>query len=381
MARQIARQRENEEERDERDDQQGGAGTVMVPDENIADDSIEVVLEKPGDAGDDQQERRDEPRRRDVDEDARLAYDEGNDNEIEERQSRRARRNRARREAVSGRDQVIDGLQQKVDHLTNVLGQMGQSQIGLTINGIEQQLNAAQQALFLADSEMERAITASDGSRFREVQKLRDEAAARVCQLGSARQRLQQEAQQRAQGGQADTRRQQQAPAGAGLGERAQEFTQTFMSRFSYFDPNGTDEDSLIIKGIDDAVAAEGYRPDTPLYWRTLEQRLAKRGFAPDHGDSSGDDDRGGSRNDQGNDSAPVRRASGGGRPPSSSGRGGNPATGARFKLHPMMVDHLRNEGLDGSDLAPEDKARRDRLIAGWRDNERKAAKGEFNRK
>ena len=46
-----------------------------------------------------------------------------------------------------------------------------------------------------------------------------------------------------------------------------------------------------------------------------------------------------------------------------------------------MMVDHLRNEGLDGSDLAPEDKARRDRLIAGWRDNERKAAKGEFNRK
>jgi hypothetical protein len=177
--------------------------------------------------------------------------------------------------------------------------------------------------------------------------------------------------------------RQPQPQAGTGLSARAQEFTETFMSRFTYFDPNSTDEDTLVMKGVDDAVAAEGYRPDTPLYWRELEKRLAARGFLPDH---MQDDERGEDREDRGNrresrqEDAPQRRTNGG-RPPSSSPRGGGRGTQSTFRLHPMMVGHLRDEGLDDvSQLDDEQKAKRSRLIAGWRENERRAARGEFNK-
>jgi hypothetical protein len=46
------------------------------------------------------------------------------------------------------------------------------------------------------------------------------------------------------------------------------------------------------------------------------------------------------------------------------------------------MREHLESEGILYSEgLSSEDKARRDRLIAGWRDSQRRAAAGEFNKR
>src|SRR5580765_942612 len=150
------------EEIDDKPASGGGASTVMVggmddliPGGKKEDDNLDVVVE----------ERKPPPGRRlpesddDREEDARLAYDVSEDDEIEERGlSRRQRRNRQRKTVVAGRDQVIDALNAKVDALTNTINSMGQSQVGLTINNLDTQLGAAHQALNLADVEIKKAV-------------------------------------------------------------------------------------------------------------------------------------------------------------------------------------------------------------------------------
>lgn len=382
-----ARQREIEEDRPNK----GGGEVVMVGgmDSLVGNANEEVSIEvedteeekkakRPVVADIEEGDEERESRFKEVEEDARLAYDDS-ERGSEERQSRRQRRNRSRREAINGRDAEIAGLYQKIDHLTGIIQGVTKGQVDLSLNTLNNQLSAAQQALQMADEELGKAVENGDGGRFRELQKLRDEASARVFQLSNARQRMIYEAQQgipnigRVPGPQG----QQQGQVANGLSPKATEFTETFMSRFPYFDPNGTDEDSMMIRAIDDAVAAEGYRPDTPLYWRTLEERLAKRGFLPEKENDSGDD---------GDDDAPqrqqpVRRAArAAGVPPTSSGRGERRRAGNTFVLDPMMREYLEGEGMLGDNLPPELKARRDKLIHQWRNNQQRAKRGEYNR-
>lgn len=373
----MARQ---DQEIDEKDSS-GGAATVMVGgmDDLIpggkgkAEDNLEVEVEDPkppggrpsGDLEEDEDRRR-RASRRDVDDDARLAYDTDDDDEVEERGlSRRQRRNRSRRVVVAGRDQEISSLYQRLDHLTNMINQMGQSQVGLTIQNIDSQLGAAQQAFNLADGEMKKASAEGNLARYEELRNLKDEARAQLYNLNQHKGRIQYNIQQN----QARAGRPPAAPPPTN--KRAQDFTETFMSRFPDFDPNGADESSLVMKAIDDSVAAEGYRPDTPMYWRVLEQKLAARGIYPDTDDD--DDDAPPRREER----RPVRRANGGGRPPTAGGSNNRRGTGTTFRLDPMARDYLESEGilhLDG--LTDEQKARRTRLINDWREGTRRMNSG-----
>lgn len=366
-----ARQREVEEDRPGK----GGGEVVMVGGmDNIVGNSnedIEIDLDEGKEpekkvVADIKDDDDNDSRMKEVEEDARLAYDDS-DRGTEERQSRRKRRNSARRDAIAGRDAEIAGLYQRIDHLTGIIQGVTKGQVSLSLNTLDNQLGAAQQALQMADEEIAKAVENSDGNRFRELQRLRDEASARVFQLTNAKQRMVYEAQA---GGQVPQQRQQpqQTGAQASLNSKATDYTETFLSRFPYFDPNGTDEDTLMIKAIDDSVAAEGYRPDTPLYWRTLEERLAKRGFMPE-------------KSEDGDDTPePQRNARSAGVPPTSSGRNTRRTSGTTFVLDPMMREYLQGEGLLDQNLAPEQKTRRDRLIQQWRTNQQRAKRGEFNR-
>jgi hypothetical protein len=349
----------------------GGATTVMVGgmDDLIpggkdkADDVLDVEIEErtPPPGG-----RTKEPDEDEREEDARLAYDTSDDDEIEERGlSRRQRRNRQRKTVVGQRDQVIDSLNAKVDQLTNMINSMGQSQVGITIQNIDNQLGAANQALTLADVEIKKAVAAGDLARYDELVALRQEAQGRVMQLSRTKNGI---AEELRAGGRP---RPQQQPNGNGqtvqqtqLDQRTQDFTQTFIDRFD-FDPNGSDERTLVIKALDDSVAAEGYRSNTPLYWRTLEKKLANRGIYPE-GDDSGDDDSPPARRE-----APARRANGG-RPPTSGGLNNRRGSGTTFRLDPMARDYLESEGLlhlEGLD--DNQKGRRSRLLKSWQEGQR----------
>jgi hypothetical protein len=161
-----------------------------------------------------------------------------------------------------------------------------------------------------------------------------------------------------------DPRRQQQQTQQR-IHPNAERFINTFMERFPYFDQNGGDEDSRIMKTIDDGVAADGYLAHTPEYWRVLERRLAAKGFVPEsekQTEETRDDDSGYER--------PSRRQNDSRReadlPPTA--RRGTPRGGSTFRLHPEMRSYLEQEGiLFEQGLNDEQKARRNRLIDGWR--------------
>ncbi len=231
-------------------------------------------------------------------------------------------------------------------------------------------MGAAHQALNLADVEIKKAVGAGDLARYEELRGLREEAQTRYAQLYRTKQGIAQELQ--ARGGQV-TRPPQQFKGGgqtvhqSNLDQRTQDFTATFIDRFD-FDPNGLDERTLIIKALDDSVAAEGYRSNTPLYWRTLEKKLAARDILPVDEDDDDDDE----------PRRPVRRVNGGGRPPTAGGSSNRRGTGAAFRLDPMARSYLEGEGLlhlEG--LNDQQKAKRERLINNWREGQRKLARGE----
>jgi hypothetical protein len=379
MAREPLREREVEEDR-----ATNKAGVVMVGGmDNLqanADQPLKVEIrdadrpERRVVANVERDDREEESRDRDREDDSRLAYDLDGEG-LDERRSRRARRNRSRRDAIDSRDQHIMALTQRLEQLGGVVQSLTQGQTGLTIGTIDNQLLAAQQALTLADDELARAVSTQDGAKFREVQRIRDEAAARVFQLSNTKNGIinEQRRQASASGG---PPRIVQPP---GLNARAQDMAEVFMSRFPYYDPSGTDEDTMVIKAIDDAVMAEGFRPDTSMYWRTLEQRLAQRGFYPATGEDEDErrDDRRFERRER-----PPRSNSFGGLPPSSGSLGsGRRRNGTdTFTIPAMAREYLEGEGLLQDNLTDQQKARRDRLIRNWRDYDRRAKAGEFAR-
>lgn len=358
---------------EEIDETPSSAGTVMVGGlDHLVKDKAEEEIEVEVD--DEPKAKSKAPTDEEREEDARLAYDVSDDDEIEERGlSRRQRRNRQRKNQVVGRDQVIDQLNAKVDALTNMIGQMGNSQIGLTVQNIDNQLGAANQALTLAEAEIKKAVAAGDLARYDELRALKDEAQTRVWQLSRHKNGIVEELKRgggvRPNGNGQEPQRQQ--PQGDGLDQRTQDYTQTFIERYD-FDPNGNDERTLVIKAIDDSVAAEGYRSNTQQYWLTLEKKLAARGIYPAASDDDADD------SPPRRQEAPPKRANGG-RPPTAGGQGGRRGTGNTFRLDPMMREYLESEGILSTDgLSDEQKGRRSRLLKGWQEGQRKLANGEI---
>ena len=374
MAKTLQRAREPELEDDEGNE--GGPGVVDVP--NIVDDVI-IDDDKKQDVVANITPNRETQLEndRELEEDTRLAYDEDSEGDHVQRRSRRQRRNETRRMVMTQKDQQIEELSTKVDMLTTHLARLSAGQQGITMQTLDSELSRAQQALTLADQEMARVVSSGDGSKLPELMRLRDEASARVWQINAAKTRLERAAQEREV--EPDPRRQQRQPGPQGgqrqpsLDDRAQAYVETFMSRYPYFDPNGQDEDSVIMKAIDDKVAAEGYLPNTPMYWQVLERRLRARGFLPETGSQED------ARNDDGQQEQPAPRApmSRGGRPPLSAARGGTGARTTGFRLEPYMREYLEGEGILHADgLDEEQKAKRSRLITQWKKNTELARKG-----
>ena len=273
----------------------------------------------------------------DADEDARLAYDdEGSGGE--ERGGRRARRNRAKRLRDEQNQRQIEALTNTVAQQQAALDRISRGQLGLAAGDIDGQIQTLQGHLEQIDTAIEAAISAGDGAKHRQAMRLRDEARDRIQQLGAERYRLAAIAQQSQPAAAQPARPTATAPDPAAV-----RHSETFLRRHSWFDPDDpTHEDSQIVKAIDDALANEGYKPSTPLYWRELERRVAARGLG-----KSGDDDVEDDREDE-VEERPLRRRTGGGIPPRARGSAGGerPRSRNTLTLDPLMKEALDAEGL-----------------------------------
>lgn len=367
--RQQTREREIEEDRDQKDAEKD---VKSLLDEKDDDDEVEDG--KPTIV-------REELRDREVedDQDARLAYDvdEEGDGEhgAQERDSRRKRRNRARRAAQEQSNATIAALNERVQQLSGVVDQMSRGQVGFAASDLDQRIQSEQQRLEVIDNAMAKAIKDADDVTYKQALHLQREATGRLQQLGFAKQRLIAETggqQQRQNNGMQQTRQGAQAPD-----PRAVKFSERFMERHDWFDPTDpSDEDSMIVKAIDDALANEGYRPNTKMYWVELERRVKARGVGPNGNDDGGEDvDDDNQEDDRGSQRRAAPRGPGG-LPPRSGRNGGREAGGRRtFALTPFMRETLDSEGLlDEKSLTKEQREYRTRLVKTWEKGTKEAA-------
>jgi hypothetical protein len=90
----------------------------------------------------------------------------------------------------------------------------------------------------------------------------RDQAMQKAQQLQFAKQ---QAAQQRPQ------------PQGQQIDDMTMHYAKEFMTDNPWYDSQGRDEDSAIVIAIDQALAKDGFNPQTEDYWNELRKRTARR--------------------------------------------------------------------------------------------------------
>lgn len=344
---------------------QGVLDTTEVDDDLDTKDEEDVVDKKDDDV--------------DHEDDRRMAYDEDDDDGPSERgTSRRARRNKARRDARDQSRAVILAQEERIRRLEASIDGMGRAQLGLHAGDIDSQIAGVHGHLAQIDDAIGDAMVEQNKDKMKRAMRLRDEANQRLAILGNERQRLEVIARQGA-APQAE-RKADPALGMVDVDPEAERLSNIFLDRHPWFDPkDNQDEDSQIVKSIDDTLVNQGYKPNTSRYWKELERRVEARGLGAEGEDNvdDRDDDRG--REER----RPAPRRNSGGLPPRSrrGAGGGRPGVSGDRDLPALAKDTLDQLGLlDKKGLDKDQLAERENYIKTWRQGLRDAAQAQRNR-
>ena len=170
------------------------------------------------------------------------------------RQLQKQARERSQRELALLREQNAELMRRMQAIEGNTLSQQAY--------GIEQHYNVALQEAQQAELIIARAVEAGNGDVVAVALRLRDEAKERAQQLAYAKQQAEAYAAQAVQP-QADP--------------RVVDYAQQWMEANDWYNPQGRDEQSMITKAVDNALAAEGWNPASEEYWHELTRRVAAR--------------------------------------------------------------------------------------------------------
>ena len=225
-------------------------------------------------------------------EDSRLSDDNEEREDIRrKRREEKADRAARRKQAIERDKTELNFLRQRNESLEKRMFQVEKTTVANTISGIDARIADTVSEVRAAERIMAHAIEAGNGEDAAKALRIRDEAMKKVQQLqihkhqhNEAAQNIQQQAQQ------------VQAP---GPDPDIAGFAQDWVSKNSWYDPNGKDEASKIVLAIDQSLVESGYNPKTEAYWRELDKRVAKRLPEAKGGgnyDDSQDDDRRGQR-------------------------------------------------------------------------------------
>jgi hypothetical protein len=246
------------------------------------------VTTKKGEEADQDEDDDDPP------EDSRLSEDNEDREEIRrKRREEKADRAARRKQAIERDKTELNFLRQRNEALEKRMFNVEKTTVANTISGIDSRIADTIAEVKAAERIMSQAIEAGNGDDAAKAMRIRDAAMQKVQQLQvhkhqhtQAAENLQQQSQQV----------QNQAP---GPDPEIASFAQEWVSKNTWYDPNGKDEASKIVLAIDQSLIESGYNPKTEAYWRELDKRVAKR--LPDvkgggNYDDSQDDDRRGQR-------------------------------------------------------------------------------------
>ena len=240
----------------------------------------------------------------------------------EEKKRKRENFQNMKRE-LSARDTAINQLQEQI----NVLQRKSS---GGEIAQIDSAIKQTSEAYAYFKNQIAEATARADGPVVAEATERLMQAHQKFQQLNQIKQGYQ---------------KQQSAPAP--LDPRLIEHAQGWMEEHDWYDPAAKDDDSEIVRTLDNKLAQEGWDPKTPEYWEELSRRGKK--YLP-HRFTSG------SKQSNIPSNTRPRQTVGG------SGREGSSGAGAGFVLSAARVSAIKEAG------AWDDPKRRTAMISRFKE-------------
>ncbi len=198
---------------------------------------------------------------------ADLSEDEREELRVARREERRNRKEfRRQKEAEAKR--LIAEQQNVIGEMARRLQMLEQKTVNNDVSKLEQAFESSRRLVEFAKEKMKAAMEAQDSDMLVEAQEQYYAARQRVEQINGVRQRINQGMNQVPQ------QAQRQAPMPDPV---VRKNTQAWMEKHEWFNADDPDDDdSLLVKTLDDKVAREGYDPRTPEYWEELDRRIKK---------------------------------------------------------------------------------------------------------
>ena len=179
----------------------------------------------------------------------------------EEKRAQRQNRKFRRRAAIEHKERELAFLRAENEEFKRRLLNVEKQTSQFSLTAVDQKLNEALNEAQLAERIMAKAIEQGQGEDVTKALQIRDQALERARQLKAAKE-------------QAERPAPQPKP---GKDPRVAAYAQEWVKANSWYDPSGKDEDSAIVKVIDQRLAAEGYNPASEDYWIELDNRVARR--------------------------------------------------------------------------------------------------------
>lgn len=238
---------------------------VMKEDDENGNGEEIVIVEDKNDLSDHEEDQEDHEDDRTT-ASAEQDEDDGNDSE---RESIRERRRLEKLERKERRDQAIkrdklelDFLRKRNDDLERRVSVQEQRSHQVDLGSYDHAIAKASEEVDLAERVIAKAVEAGNGADVAQAMRYRDQAMQKAQQLHFAKQ---QAAQQRPQ------------PQGQQIDDMTMHYAKEFMTDNPWYDSQGRDEDSAIVIAIDQALAKDGFNPQTEDYWNELRKRTARR--------------------------------------------------------------------------------------------------------
>ena len=166
-----------------------------------------------------------------------------------------------RRDKAITRDKVELGfLRKRNDELERRMSAQEQRALQGDLNNLDANIQAAMREADLSERVIAKAVEAGNGQDVAQAMRYRDQALAKVQQLNGYKQQVAQ--------------RPAQAPA---IDSQTMHHAKAFLTENAWYDPAGRDEDSAIVLAIDQALAKDGFNPQTEEYWGELRKRASRR--------------------------------------------------------------------------------------------------------
>lgn len=128
------------------------------------------------------------------------------------------------------------------------------------VAAIDSRIGQLETHIATADQVIAEAIKQQKGDDAVEATRIRDQLRDQLAQLKGVKQAAS-----------------QTAPSAPRIDPAIEANANAWLSQHEWFDPRGTDEDSQIVKAIDNAVKAEGFDPASRDYWQELTRRVRRR--------------------------------------------------------------------------------------------------------